>query len=341
MEQWIFWIEELSREANDLVGKKCANLGELSRIGVRVPPGFAISVRACEEFMNLTKATEDLQNCVVKVKDQLSRVETCLDMSCEAREIVESKPMPAHMEQTIRRYYRELCERAGKKDVPVAVRSSGSVSMPGQMETYLNVVGEESVVSHVKKVWGSVYTARAIMFRLSKDLPLDWAPIGVAVLVLVDAKAAGVALTVLPTTGDTGKIIIEGNWGLGESVVSGEMTPDSFTVDKASMAIVERRIVCKTTIVKKGASGTSYEPMVTELCDKPCLEDEEIMEIARVSLQVEGHFGVPQDMEWVVDAHLPRGSNIYWVQARPARYVKAEKTDDIDYLIDLMVRIFK
>lgn len=341
MEKWLFWFEELSKEHNDLVGKKCAHLGEMQRIGMRVPYGFAVSVQGFETFMRETDTVRELEGCIGAARDDLKRVEARLEASCQAREIIEAKPVPAALEDEIRRYYRALCDKLGGKDIPVAVRSSGAVSMPGQMETYLNVTGEASVVEHVRKVWSSAYTARAITFRLSEGLPLEWAPVGVAVMMLVDAKSAGVVLTVLPTTGDTTKIVIEGNWGLGESVVSGETTPDSFTVDKQTMEIVDRRIAHKVGMVDREAAGTRYMSVPEELRDVPCVTDDEIREIARVALSVEEHFGVPQDMEWVTDKHLQVPDNLFWVQARPARYVKVEKTEEIDYLIDLMVRIFK
>lgn len=341
MEQWIFWFEELGQEFNDSVGKKCANLGELTKLGLRVPQGFAISVKGFEQFMRLSGADEELKRCVMDAQNTLSRVETRLATGCKAREIVESKVMPTGIDEEIRKHYRELCGRTGRENMAVAVRSSGSVSMPGQMETYLNVVGEDEVVAHVRKVWASSYNAKAISFRLEKGLPLEWAPIGVAVMTLIDARAAGVVLTVLPTTGDTTKVVIEGNWGFGESVVSGEITPDSFTVDKASMEIIERKVVRKTGMVQKGESGILYECMEEDLQNGPCLEDEEIKELAGVAVRVEEHFGMPQDMEWVVDKDLPPGQNIFWLQARSARYVKVEKAEEIDYLIDLMVMIFK
>jgi pyruvate,water dikinase len=172
-------------------------------------------------------------------------------------------------------------------------------------------------------------------------MPVEWSPIGVAVMMLVHAKSAGVVLTVLPTTGDTTKVVIEGNWGLGESVVSGEITPDSFVIEKEDLRITNRSIANKKGMVMRGEHGTAYVPVPDELRDKPCLDDDEILEITRTALRVEKHFGVAQDMEWVVDRYLPFPENIFWVQARQARFSKVESTGDIDYIIDLMVRIFQ
>lgn len=341
MGKWIFWFDEIGAETNDLVGKKCANLGEMTRLGMRVPYGFAISVKGFEEFMNLTGLSQKVEECIDNDRDNLKQIEVCQNVSRTVQDLVEKTPMPEVMRNELAAHYKSLCERVGRKNIPVAVRSSGVISMPGQMDTYLNVIGEDAVVEHVRKVWASSYTTRAITCRLEQDRPVEWSPIGVAVMMLVHAKSAGVVLTVLPTSGDTSKVVIEGNWGLGESVVSGEITPDSFVVEKDDLRITSRNIARKKGMVKRDERGTAYVPVPEELQDKPCLDDDEILEIARTALRVEQHFGVPQDMEWVIDRYLPFPENVFWVQARPARYTKANCAEDIDYIIDLMVQIFK
>jgi len=340
MVQWIYRFEELGAEFNDLVGKKCANLGEMNKLGMRVPYGFAISVQGFEDFMNLTGLARLVRERIEPRRDMLNKVDVCQDESRAVQRLIESTAMPESMMQEIINHYRELCLKVGRQDLPVAVRSSGVVSMPGQMDTYLNIIGEDAVIEHIKKVWSSSYTVRAMMYRIEKDLPVEWAPIGVAVMMLVDAKSAGVVLTVLPTTGDTTKVVIEGNWGLGESVVSGEVNPDSFTVDKDDLQIVSRTVTRKHGMVVREVSGTVYVQVPEELQEKPCLDDAELIEIAKTALDVEKHFGVPQDMEWVVDKNLPFPENIFWVQARPAKYTKADKSKDVDYIINLMVGMF-
>jgi pyruvate,water dikinase len=340
MEQWIYRFEELGTDCSDLVGKKCANLGEMSKLGMRVPYGFAISVQGFEEFMNLTGLARLVRERIEPCRDMLKKVEVCQDESRAVQCLIESAAMPESMRQEIVNHYRELCRKVGRQDLPVAVRSSGVVSMPGQMDTYLNIIGEDAVIEHIKKVWSSSYTVRAMMYRIEKDLPVEWAPIGVAVMMLVDAKSAGVVLTVLPTTGDTTMVVIEGNWGLGESVVSGEITPDSFTVEKDDLQIVSRMVTRKQGMVVREVSGTTYVQVPEELQEKPCLDDAELIAIAKTALDVEKHFGVPQDMEWVVDKNLPFPENIFWVQARPAKYTKADKSKDVDYIINLMVGMF-
>ncbi len=337
--QWIYWFNELGSEQNDLVGKKCANLGEMTRMGLKIPPGFAVSVDGYERFMEETGAGEEIRRYVADNLSELRLVGKQVEAGKKIREFIESKEMPPAMRQELHGHYRVLCERSGIADLPVAVRSSGAVSMPGQMETYLNVAGADDVVEKVIKVWASAFTTRAIAFRVEKGMPMDKAPIGVAVLKMVNAKCAGVCLTVLPSSGDTSKILVEGNWGLGESVVSGEITPDQFVIDKEGGA-------CRTTIGQK-TKMVCYSDTGTCVLDVPghiqtcaCLDESELAELARIAKEVETHFDVPQDMEWVIDTDLSFPDNIYWVQARPAKYTK-DKKDDSEYLAELMTRVFK
>jgi pyruvate,water dikinase len=226
-----------------------------------------------------------------------------------------------------------------RENVSVAVRSSGAVSMPGQMETYLNVVGKEDLTNKVIKVWGSAFTTRAISYRLEKGMEMEKAPIGVAVLKMVRARCAGVCLTVLPTTGDLSKMVIEGNWGLGESVVSGDITPDVFTVDKES-GDFECVVADKTRMVCYRPGGIAFSDVPEDLRRQACLDEDQLQEIVRIAKHVEAHFEVPQDMEWVIDEDLSFPESVFWVQARPAKYAK-KKQNESEYLAELMTRLFK
>ncbi len=337
--KWLYWFEELSSEDNNLVGKKRANLGEMTRLGMRIPPGFAISIDGYERFMAETGAGEGIRRYVQEHQDHLKEVQAQIKASQAIRNIIESKEMPADMRDELFGFYEQLKERAGAEELSVAVRSSGAVSMPGQMESYLNVRWKESVVQKVIQVWGSAFTTRAIAFRLEKGMAMDKAPIGIAVLKMVEAKSAGVVLTVLPTIGDMSKVVVEGNWGLGESVVSGEINPDQFIVDKDS-GLVESTINRKTKMVIYQASGTITADIPEEIQTKSCVETEELNEIVRIAKEVKAYFQVPQDMEWVLDRSQSIPENLYWVQARPAKFSKV-KEKEAEYLAELMTRMFK
>ncbi len=341
----IYWLNELGKEYNDVVGKKCANLGELIKIGLRVPHGFALSVKAYEHFMEATGLKEKVREIVEFVLasgvDVQQDVGTMMDVSARIRQAVEGSSMPPDLAADIARYYAELQKATGIEQVACAVRSSGAVSMPGQMETYLNVAGQDAVIEHVKKVWSSAFTTRAIAFRIQQKMDVSWAPIGVAVIMMIDAKSAGVILTVLPNTGDTDRAIVEGNFGLGESVVSGEITPDSFVVHKGEMRVESRSVARKTKMVVYDVAGTRICEVPEDLCNESCVDDDEILELVRTAKGVEDHFGVPQDMEWAVDKRFPFPQNIFWVQARGAKFAKKEAGKDQDYVIDLMLQLFR
>jgi pyruvate,water dikinase len=338
-DKWIFWFEELGTGDNDRVGKKCANLGELTRLGLRIPPGFAISIDGYERFMAETGAGEEIRRYVQENRDHLKEVKNQIIASQAIRNIIESKEMPPAMQEELFRYYDQLKERAQASELSVAVRSSGAVSMPGQMESYLNVRWKEAVLQKVIQVWGSAFTTRAIAFRLEKGMAMEKAPIGIAVLKMVEAKSAGVVLTVLPTIGDLSKVVVEGNWGLGESVVSGEVNPDQFIVDKSD-GTVESTINRKTKMVVYHDGGTITDQVPAEIQEKPCVDPEELKEIVRIAKQVEEHFQMPQDMEWVLDRFQSLPESLYWVQARPAKYAQVKEKES-EYLAELMTRMFK
>ena len=241
------------------------------------------------------------------------------------RQIVESKNMPEHMEAAIASYYDALCQKLGVADVAVSTRSAGSVSHPGQYETYLNVRGRAELMEQVKKVWASTFNTRSLILRLRRDLPLDSDPIGVAVLKMVNARCAGIAFTVDPNTGDASKIIIEANLGLGESVVSGSVTPDTFILDKESLKVKEKRLGQKTHRVTFGQSGVVEKEIAADESSLFCLSDDEASEIGELGKTLEAHFGVPQDLEWAVDWDLP-SPNIILLQTRSVIIAKKSAT---------------
>ena len=334
--KWILWFNELNKNHNDLVGKKCANLGEMSKLGLRVPPGFAISLDGYHLFLKKTGIDEKIRVTINKYRDQLEQ--NVKEASDVLKDLFRFTPMPREMEKEIKKQYKKLCDLAKEQDVAVAVRSSGIVSMPGQMDTYLNVCGADQVVEKIRYVWGSAFSVRAIMYRHNKGLPPTTTPIGIAVIKLICARSAGVLLTVIPTTADKTKVIIEGNWGLGEIVVSGESKPDTFIVDKAKLEIEEminlkpKRVVC-------GLQGTTMEDVPFESQNISCLKPEEIKKMVEIACFVENHFGEPQDMEWVIDPSLTFPENIFWVQTRSAKWAK--QADAQGYFTNLLGGLFK
>ncbi|OPY85308.1 MAG: Phosphoenolpyruvate synthase [Syntrophorhabdus sp. PtaU1.Bin153] len=331
---WIY--EACGREDNDMVGKKSANLGELKKAGVRVPPMFAFSVSAYEKFLTETGALEEIRKYLSGFKadpGDARGLEKYERAGCEIRSIVESKAMPADLEVQLAKHYEHMCTQAGIVDVPVATRSAGPASHPGQYETYLHISGLQEVAAHVIKVWSSTFNARSLIARARHGLPLDFDPIGVCVLKMVNARAAGVMFTLNPVNGDRSKISVGASWGLGEAVVSGEVTNDEFIIDKVTFEIIERIVSDKTFEYQrdKATGRLTRRDVPDEKRMEPCLSDQELLELAREAKRIEKYFGVPQDIEWAVDEDSPFPQNIYFVQARPETiWSKAKAKESVD-----------
>ena len=322
----ILWFEELTKDDVPLVGGKNANLGEMLNAGIPVPPGFAVTAYAYKRFIEETGIKDKIYKILrEKAPAGAAKPEDYIEASKEIRALIESTPMPKDIEEEIRKAYRELCRRVGKEEEYVAVRSSATAedlpgaSFAGQQETYLNVKGEDDVVEKVRKCWSSLFTPRAIFYRESKGFEHEKVLISVAVQKMVNAKAAGVMFTIHPVTGEKNKIVIEGNWGLGETVVGGKATPDEWVVDKNTLEIIEERISEKSIMaIRDPKTGKTVEvPVPDELKKKPCLMKEEVKKLAELAILIEKHYGIPMDIEWAIDKDLPFPQNVFIVQARP------------------------
>jgi len=337
----IFWFEELGQEHNNLVGKKCANLGEMTRMGLPVPSGFAISIAVYRKFAEETGGAENISRYVNSFGELKGQNVAIFDeLSQNIRGMIESKEVPEEIKRLIVSYYEDLCNKTGVPDVAVSVRSSGTESRPGMFETYLNVVGIEDVVDKIRKVWGSAYTSRAIAFRVNKDIPIIGDELGVAVSKMVNARSAGIAFTVNPVTGDTSKIIIDANWGLGEGVVSGAENVDRFVVDKEAFTILDTYIGKKAKQVTTKKKGAHWEDMPLKKQSMPCMSNDEIVAVAKLAILLEERLGEPQDMEWAIGPESTTPNNVFLLQTRPAK-VAAKKPESVtDRMIDLIAKRF-
>lgn len=341
----VYWLEEIGQEYNDIVGKKSANLAEALKVaGIQGPPGFAISIGVCERFINETGIDREIQQYLRQnVPDGIgpADLEQLEQVSLALRNIVESRGMPSALKETIASHYRILCDRCGATDVAVSVRSAGFKSHPGQYETCLNVKGAEQVLGKVIKVWSSIYNTRSISVAIRQAMPIDECPpVGVCILKMVPARAAGVCLTVHPVTGDETKALIESNWGLGESVVSGRVTPDKFVVDKREMQVIERTPGRKEKRVVMRDQGVSQEEVPADERGRLSLSDEEAIDIVVLAEKMESHFGAPQDVEWAIDGSLPARENVVLLQTRPQVGIPKKKSAT-DKIIDMMIRSFR
>lgn len=313
----------LDKGSASLTGGKNASLGEMIKAGIRVPPGFAVTTDSYKQFIAHTGISEKIYGILSDLNP--NDVDKLDNAASEIQGVIIDSTMSDEVRTAIEDGYRRLCEKCAFESVPVAVRSSATAedlptaSFAGQQETYLWILGPEKVSERVKHCWASLFTPRAISYRIKNKFPHEKVLISVGVQKMVNSKAAGVMFTLNPTDGDPSKVVIEGNWGLGETVVSGSVNPDRFVVDKVVMEISEKSLSSKhIQCTYDPARGEVIETGVdTDMQSKRCLEDNEIKELVNMGKKIEKHYGFPMDIEWAIDKDLPFPENTFIVQARP------------------------
>src|ERR687897_3467806 len=307
------WFDELGKEDIALAGGKGANLGELSRAGLPVPPGFVVTTAAYDTFVEVRGIMGEVVAlaAVPRAEDPAGFEE----VSEGIRALFSSGRVPEEMADEIRAAYQELSEDG---QIAVAVRSSATAedlagaSFAGQQETYLNVRGAEALLQAVENCWASLWTARAMAYRTRQGI--DPATVSLAVVVqrMVESEAAGVMFTANPSNGRRDQATISAAWGLGESVVSGSVTPDSMVVEKVSGRVLSRETSDKDVMTVYTEVGTAQRPVSEALHRLPVLDDETAAKLSRYGTAIEHTYGTPQDIEWAL-----AGGEFFIVQSRP------------------------
>ena len=314
---YVHWLHEIGREQEPLVGGKGANLTRLTRMGVPVPPGFCISVLGYQHFVAAAGLDAPLDRLLTEL--EAGDRQQVAAKAEELQRLFLTADLPDSIAQEAIAAYRDLGNRTGALQPPVAVRSSGTAedmagaSFAGQHDSYLSVRGDDSLAQHLKRCWASLWNSHAIHYLHTNRIPHQQVSMSVVVQQMVDAISAGVMFTANPVSGDTSELLINATWGLGESVVSGLVEPDSIILDKSSMAIKTAAIGLKETMVQPAqGSGTVVSPVPSSLQAQPALNEIQVAELARLGLTIEERYGAPQDIEWSRD---DQGFHI--LQSRP------------------------
>jgi pyruvate,water dikinase len=313
------WFSDIGSEDEPTVGGKAVSLGTLSGLGLRVPEGFALPVDAYRRSRDHAGLDSTLAALLADVDfHDMTQVS---DRAGQARQAISSMSMDADVVLAVSDAYAQLCSNRGTPDLPVAVRSSArgedsaDASFAGEHDTFLWVRGEAAVIDAVRRCWASLFTDRAVCYRAEVGQEHVEAAMGVIVQEMVMPVAAGVAFTLDPANGDRSVIAIDSAWGLGEGVVSGEVTPDSFRVDKVMRAITARSISVKGHEYRLGDDEVVKAVVGDDRAATPSLTDEQVLEVARIARIVERHQGCPQDLEWaVLDRSL---TDVTVLQSRP------------------------
>lgn len=289
------------------LGGKGANLDRLGRAAFDVPDGFVVTADAYRRFVDAAGIADDLEAATAVDADDREAVERAAK---RARELVLGADLPAAVQTAVTSAYVDLGGR-------VAVRSSATAedlpeaSFAGQQDTFLNVTGRSAVVDRVRECWASLFTPRAIAYRAEQGFAEEEVAIAVVVQRQVDAEKSGVLFTADPSTGAS-EATVEAALGLGEAVVSGEVSPDSYVLDRDSGDLLEATIQTQRRMCVPTADGTTFEPVPKEKRDARVLDNGALNDLLTLAAQVEDHYGAPQDVEWAV-----ADGDLFVLQSRP------------------------
>lgn len=310
----VSWFADVGITDRPTVGGKGGSLGELTRAGIAVPPGFVVTTHGFEQFLEALEARAPVRAKVAALDP--NDLTAAGVLSEELRRRVIEEPMPDAVEQAIRAAHAKLSPNGE----PVAVRSSATTedsadaSFAGLQDTFLWVLTADDMVARVRECWGSLYSVESMTYRLKHNFPEEGVAMAVVIQRMVDAMCAGVMFTRSPTTGDKSVITIEGAWGLGSAVVSGEVTPDRWVLGKITGEISVRDISDKHARQVPAPHGGIHEVANEEAIRKqPCLTDPQLMALREVGRKIERHYGKAQDIEWALD----EAGNVFLLQSRP------------------------
>ena len=318
----LVWLDQVGLADIPRVGAKLARLGALRSLGSQVPDAFVLTTDAFETFLGA--ARPDLERLLEAPSAGLEDEER-LSESVQAFHRAASLPAWPASSASSRRSRSWPSGRGSASGCPppcgpaVSRRTARTRASLGQYDTYLGIRSADGVLQHVRKCWGSRYNARALDYRRRWGLPLSAHGIAVGVMQLVDARAGGVTFTLNPVTGNRQQAMIEANWGFGQSVVSGLVTPDSFLVHRPDGDILEERIGAKEvwSVFDPEQGRVVEQPTPSDQAVRPCLSHAEVRELVRLAVEIEVREGCPQDVEWAIDAHLPFPRNVFLLQHRP------------------------
>ena len=308
---WIIPLSAIAKNDVGLAGGKGASLGELMRAGLSVPPGFVVTAHVFDRFIEETAMREDIE---AQLKEINHRDINSVDrISNVIRELILEAPFPRNLRQDILMAYRML------NSPFVAVRSSATAedsktaSWAGELETYLNTTSK-TLFKNIQKCWASLFTPRAIFYRHEKNPHRSHVSVAVVVQAMIQSEIAGIAFTVHPVTKDKNQMIIEAGWGLGEAVVSGQITPDSYIINKKDLSVIDLHTAKQERKLTRSLKGSGDRrvsvPVVQQAKQKLSLA--RIKELAGICVSVERHYRFPCDIEWA----LARGK-FYLLQSRP------------------------
>lgn len=313
-------FQNISKSDTSLAGGKGASLGEMTSAGIVVPPGFVILADAFEKFLEETDLNVEIDSILHSVNHQEMHIVEKASEKIKA--LILNAEMPKIITSEIENFFKKLDSQF------VAVRSSATAedsfaaAWAGQLESYLNTT-ESNLLENVQRCWASLFTPRAIFYRFEKELHKQKISVAVVVQKMVVSEVSGVAFSVHPVTQDYNQLIIEAGFGLGEAIVSGQITPDSYVVKKEPMQIIDKNIQVQTKgLYRSSKGGNEWQDIPKEKGEKQVLSDEQIFALSDIVSLIEKYFGFPVDIEWALEQE-----KFYIVQSRPITTLDLRNSD--------------
>lgn len=318
--KYIYFFNEPRASERALVGGKGSNLGKMTTAGFPVPPGFCIAAEAYRYLIEIT-GLNPIISCKVEGID-FQDPHALAETAAAIRELIGQQPIPLEIAQEIEAAYEQLDAQVGERQdrrLSVAVRSSPTAgdlpdaSFAGQQDTYLNIRGRTSLLTHVRRCWASLWTARAIVYRQKLGYDHLQVVLTVVVQAMVEPQTAGSIFTTNPANGNRDQCVINASWGLGQAIACGIVSPDNYIVTKADGRIIEKHIACKERmIISNQEGGAVGVETAAHLRDVPALSEHQVAHLTALSSRIEEYFGQPQDIKWA-----NQENRWYILQSRP------------------------
>lgn len=300
----------ISKDDAALAGGKGASLGEMTGAGIPVPPGFVVLSTAFEWFLEETDLRAEIDAQLARVdKEKMHTVE---DASAKIQELIREAKMPEDIKTLIQSNFKELDSEFVAVRSSATAEDSASAAWAGQLDSYLNTT-EDSLLLNVQRCWASLFTPRAIFYRFEKELHETHISVAVVVQKMVESETSGIAFSVHPVTEDYNQLIIEAGFGLGEAIVSGQVTPDSYVVEKEPRRIIDTNVATQTrALYRKEGGGNEWKDIQESMASSRVLTENQVLELSELVIRIEKHYGFPCDIEWAYEA-----GKFYIVQSRP------------------------
>ncbi|MEI8337701.1 MAG: PEP/pyruvate-binding domain-containing protein [bacterium] len=309
------FFKDLNKNDAEIAGGKGASLGEMTNADIPVPPGFVVLSDAFEFFIRETDLISEIETSLSKVNHK--EMESIENASEIIQDLIHRAKMPEVLEKEIMDSFKKLDTKF------VAVRSSATAedgaenAWAGQLDSFLNT-RKENVLENVQKCFASLFTPRAIFYRFEKGLHNTHISVAVVIQKMVNSEKSGIAFSVHPVTEDRNQMIIEASWGLGEAIVSGQITPDSYVVEKEPRNILDINISEKNKgLFRIATGGNKWKEISEKIANEQCLSGKEILELSELILKIEKHYGFPCDIEWAFEK-----GKFYITQSRPITTLK-------------------